>query len=100
MKKHVAAMLFLSVVLQDAATAQPSSAPTDDSTLRVVLLGTASGPSIQAQRLGIFGATPKAMLKAFDDAGKELPGPLKETFEKMRKAREEASVPSSGGGAQ
>ena len=55
---------------------------------------------VEDRRLGIFGATPKAMLKAFSDAGKELPAPLKETFEKMRKAREEAGTPSSGGGTQ
>ena len=56
---------------------------------------------VEDNRRGIFGATPAAMLKAFDDAGKELPGPLKEGFEKLRKAREaETTSTSAAGGGQ
>jgi limonene 1,2-monooxygenase len=50
---------------------------------------------VEDNRRGIFGATPKAMVKAFEDAGKEMPDALKAGFEKLRKAREEAGTPAS-----
>lgn len=50
---------------------------------------------VEDNRRGIFGATPTAMLKAFEDAGKELPEPLKEGFARLRAAREAA--PATGG---
>jgi limonene 1,2-monooxygenase len=43
---------------------------------------------VEENRMGIFGATPKAMVKAFADAGKELPEVLVQGFERMRKERE------------
>lgn len=43
---------------------------------------------VEDNRRGIFGATPKAMAKAFADAGKEMPAAIKEGFERMRKERE------------
>ena len=48
---------------------------------------------VEDNRRGIFGATPKAMAKAFDDAGKEMPEAVKKGFERMRKAREAAEAP-------
>ena len=47
---------------------------------------------VEDNRRGIFGATPKAMTKAFDDAGKEMPAVMKEGLERLRKAREEAQT--------
>jgi Flp pilus assembly protein TadB len=36
------------------------------------------------------------MLKAFDDAGKELPEPLKKNFERLRAAREQREAGTPG----
>ncbi len=49
---------------------------------------------VEDNRRGIFGATPAAMVKAFDDAGKEMPQVLKDGFARMKKERE--AVESSG----
>ena len=44
---------------------------------------------VEDNRRGIFGATPAAMTKAFDDAGKEMPDALKKGLEAVKKQREE-----------
>jgi limonene 1,2-monooxygenase len=50
---------------------------------------------VEDNRRGIFGATPQAMTKAFEDAGKEMPDMLKQGFEKLKKAREEQDAAAS-----
>jgi ribonuclease Z len=49
----MAGLLLLSMAPPAAIHAQEAIAPTADSSFRIVLLGTRSGPSMDAQRLGI-----------------------------------------------
>ncbi|MCC7366497.1 MAG: LLM class flavin-dependent oxidoreductase [Dehalococcoidia bacterium] len=47
---------------------------------------------VEDNRRGIFGATPAAMLKAFQDANKELPDVLKQGFAALQAQREKAEA--------
>ena len=53
MRDSIVAGLLLTASLVGTARAQPPAAPPPEGTLQVMLLGTGSGPSIRAERLGI-----------------------------------------------
>ena len=67
---------FLTVLLLSMATGtvgtQEPAAPSADSTLKVILLGTAAGPTLNAQRLGISTLVVAGSEKLLFDCGRSL----------------------------